>query len=107
VAASELAPLSTVFDGYAYTISFDILPGPVTGTGVPANTQTIIQPVLVDGEVAFLDVFTPEYAPGTSKLFIGMSWSAREVPAPSVIGLLGAGLMAFGWAGRRRRANEA
>jgi hypothetical protein len=51
-------------------------------------------------------VFTPEYNPGTSSLFVTASWSAEFIPEPSIIGLFAVGLLGLGYAGRRKQVKS-
>lgn len=108
VALGEFSNIQASFGGYIYTISFDLLPGPISSTlgGDPLG-NTIVQP---DAGGAFIDVFTPEIAPGFSRLYVAASWNVREVPKvpePSVLGLFGIGMLALGFAGRRRKQSQA
>lgn len=89
VLSAEFNPLSWVMDGYKYTLSFTLLPG--------AGTLVVPQ---ADGTIL---VYTPENNPGTSEIFVAMKWDATSVPEPSMIALFGAGLLAAGFAVRRRK----
>lgn len=89
VLSSEFDPISWVMDGYKYTLTFTLVPGPGTLV-VPQADGTIL-------------VYTPENNPGTSEIFVAMKWDATSVPEPSMIALLGGGLLAAGFAARRRK----
>lgn len=89
VLAAEFDPLSWVSDGYKYTLSFTLIPGP--------GTLVVPQP---DGTIL---VYTPETNPGTSEIFVAMSWNATAVPEPSIMALFGAGLLGAGFVARRRK----
>ena len=102
VASSALAPVSFVRDGYRYDISFGLLPGDSTEAGADAGKSFV-----VDNGDGTLSVFTPETRPGTSSIHVAMSYTATAVPEPSVLGLVGAGVLALGFAGRRRKQAEA
>lgn len=90
VLSSEFNPLSWVMDGYKYTLSFTLVPGDGTLV-VPQADGTIL-------------VYTPENNPGTSDIFVAMKWDVTSVPEPSMLALFGAGLLAAGFAARRRKA---
>lgn len=110
------APLQFVQDGYVYEIGFTLINGNAydgpNGTGnVVGSTLICGFPTIVDarcdaeatppaGQVA---VYTPEIAPGSTEVFVAAFWTAREVPAPSALALLGAGLAGLGFAGRRKK----
>lgn len=91
---SSLAPLSFSREGYKYTISFTLIPGPSTG-GPTGDEQTL---VCVTGSCAGVTipegeiwVFTPEYKPGTSSLYVAMRYDASLIPEPSALALFGLG----------------
>jgi hypothetical protein len=91
------APVSFNYMGYKYDLSFQLLPGISTNDGTPVGPS-----VVVDNGTT-ISVFTPENDPGTSSIHIAMSYTATLIPEPSVLGLFGAGVLALGFAGRRRK----
>lgn len=96
------APVSFNYMGYRYDLTFDLIPGTSTNNGVAAGTSTVVPNA--DGT---LSVYTPEFNPGTSAIHIAMSYTATRIPEPSVLGLLGAGMLGLGFAGRRRKNKRA
>lgn len=111
VTALDFAPIQFQQDGYEYTVSFTILPGESTNNGAPAG-QTLICSAeapcegvdVPDGEIW---VFTPEYNPGTSTVYVAMSYTVRAVPEPSVVALFALGMLGLGFAARRRKEDSA
>lgn len=110
VTALDFAPLQFTHDGYEYTVAFTLLPGPSTDGDTEVG-QTLIctsDSALADcaglgvteGEIW---VFTPEYNPGTSTVYVAMSYSVRAVPEPSVVALFALGMLGLGFAARRRK----
>lgn len=96
------APVSFVRDGYRYDLSFTLLAGTSTDNGVPVgSSEVVFNP---DGTIT---VYTPEFDPGTSSIHVAMSYAATLIPEPSVLGLFGAGILALGFAGRRRKSLQA
>ena len=96
------APVSFNYLGYRYDLTFDLIAGTSTDNGVPAGTSTVVPNG--DGTIS---VYTPEFNPGTSAIHVVMSYSATRIPEPSVLGLLGAGMLALGFVGRRRKNLQA
>jgi hypothetical protein len=98
--SDAFAPVSFTRDGYLYELAFALLPGTSTNNGVPAGTSLV-----VENDDGTITVYTPEFNPGTSSIHIAMSYTATliPVPEPSVLGLFGAGMLALGFAGRRRK----
>lgn len=114
VALSDFAPISFVQDGYIYSINFTILDGEardndgnVIGTtltcfpGAPSPLCAGAGVTPFDGTAA---VYTPEFAPGTTELFVGAFWTVVPVPAPGVLGLMGLGLAGLGFAARKKKS---
>lgn len=112
VAAVDFAPIQFVRDGFFYDISFTLIPGPSTNQGVDQGT-TLVCPsadprcVGVTVPAGEIRVFTPEFNPGTSSINVAMRFDTRPVPAPGVLGLVGAGAFAVSFLARRRRKNKA
>lgn len=102
VSSSALAPVSFYRGNYRYDISFGLLPGDSAEAGVDAGKSFV-----VDNGDGTLSVFTPETRPGKSSIHVAMSYTATAVPEPSVLGLVGAGMLALGFAGRRRKQVQA
>lgn len=107
VTALDFAPVQFELDGYEYTVSFTILPGESTNNGAPAG-QTLICSALspcdgIDVPDEEIWVFTPEYNPGTSTVYVAMSYTVRAVPEPSVVALFALGMLGLGFAARRRK----
>ncbi len=100
--SDAFAPVSFNRDGYRYDLSFFLLPGTSTDNGVPAGTSLV-----VENDDGTITVYTPEFNPGTSSIHIAMSYTATLIPEPSVLGLFGAGVLALGFAGRRRKGIQA
>lgn len=100
--SDAFAPVSFVRDGYRYDLSFTLFAGTSTDNGVPAGTSEVV--LNPDGTIT---VYTPEFDPGTSSIHVAMSYMATAVPEPSILGLVGAGMLALGFAGRRRKQVQA
>lgn len=109
VTAIDFAPIGFVHEGYEYTIDFTLIPGPITNDGVDTGLSTIVCTAaspecagfgIPDGEIW---VFTPEYAPGTSTIYVAMSYSVTAVPEPSIVALFALGMLGVGFAARRRK----
>lgn len=111
VTAIDFDPITFVHDNYEYTISFELIPGPVTGgDSLPGDTTIVCSATATDPRCAGLTipegqiwVFTPEYNPGTSTVYVGMRWEAHKVPEPSIVGLFALGVLGLGVAARRRK----
>lgn len=110
VAAVDFDEISFNFDGFTYTIEFGLAPGP---SDVDDEVSLVCNALgCSDGSTPDLGIpgeeiwiFTHENSPGTSSLFVTAAWSAREivVPEPSMLALLGIGVLGAGFASRRRR----
>ena len=100
--SDAFAPVSFVRDGYRYDLSFTLFAGTSTDNGVPSGTSEVV--LNPDGTIT---VYTPEFNPGTSSIHVAMSYTATLIPEPSVLGLFGAGVLALGFAGRRRKSMQA
>lgn len=106
IAAADFAPISFTRDGYAYDISFQLIPGLSTPSGLPS----LVCPNPADVRCAGVTVppgeirvFTEEAAVGTSSISVAMRFDVRAVPAPGIVALFGAGVLGAGLAARRRR----
>ncbi len=113
VTALDFAPISFTDNGYKYDISFTLLPGEITGG--PEGLQTLICEYnsatpqcqglgVPEGEIW---VFTPEYNPGTSTIYVAMQYAVSRIPEPSIVGLFALGLLGMGVAARRRKEEQA
>lgn len=109
VTALDFAPISFTHDGHLYTIDFTLIPGAVTDDAVETGETTIVcafdDPAcaaygIPEGEIW---VFTPEYRPGTSTIYVAMSYSVTAVPEPSIVALFALGMLGVGFAARRRK----
>lgn len=110
VTALDFAPIQFTQDGYEYTIEFTILPGPATDGHTVIGETLICTSDSAIAECAGLGVtegeiwvFTPEYNPGTSTVYVAMSYSVRAVPEPSVVALFALGMLGLGFVARRRK----
>lgn len=109
VTALDFAPIEFTNEGYRYTIDFTLLPGPITDNGVDTGELTIIcsfdDPACAGYGIPEDEiwVFTPEYRPGTSTVYVAMSYTVRAVPEPSVVALFALGMLGLGFAARRRK----
>ncbi|PLW81506.1 hypothetical protein CWI75_14815 [Kineobactrum sediminis] len=112
VGLGEFAAISEALDGYLYTISFTLFPGAVEdsagnvitdGSGNPISTIVDVDPT---GTGEFIDVYTPEIAPGFSKLYVAASWNVQKIPEPSILGLFGIGMLGLGLTAARRRKHK-
>lgn len=103
--ALDFAPIQFNRDGYQYTFNFTLVPGISTPSGLTALVCPSPDPRCAGVTVpeGTIQVFTPEDAPGTSSIHVAMSFDVRAVPAPGVLGLLGAGALFAGVASRRAR----
>lgn len=100
----SLNPLSFIYDGYRYTISFRLetdsaLVCDWSQTSGPCATESGAQP----GSGELLKVYAKEGE--NSTIFVAASWAAEQIPVPepSVMALMGAGVLGLGMAARRRR----
>ena len=112
VAAFDFDPIFAVRDGFKYTFEFDLLPGPSRDEDDNIVGATLVCSALspcVDQNGDAIDtgeeiwVFTPEFNPGTSELNIRMRFAVSEIPEPSILGLMGLGMLGLGFAARRRK----
>jgi len=101
-ATGAFAPVSFNYMGYRYDLSFELLSGLSTNNGVVVGSSFVN-----DNGDGTVSVYTPENNPGTSSIHIAMSYTATKIPEPSVLGLLGAGMLALGFVGRRRKNLQA
>jgi len=109
VTEADFDPVKFWYDGVKYSIDFAVWPGPSTNQGAPAGTS-LVCPNPFDARCDDVDVtkgetwvFTPEYNPGTSSIFVAAQWRVLPIPEPSIVGLFGVGMLALGLAGRRRK----
>jgi hypothetical protein len=121
VSLDTFAPLAPFFiDGVEYTIDFTLVPG-LAFDGL-SDSGTEYGPTLVclttsapgcadsDVEEGNINVYTPEFDPGESNIFVAARWRAAEpptIPLPSGIALFGAGLLALGGFVRRKVSGKA
>jgi hypothetical protein len=120
VSFSTFAPLDPfIIDGVVYTVDFTLVPGPtldgVSPTGTPFGETLVClssaDPGCTGAEVAAgeINVYTPEFNPGESNIFVAARWRAADIdiPAPSGIALFGAGLLTLGGFVRRKASGKA
>lgn len=99
VTALDFEPVQFTHDGYEYTVSFTILPGEDT----LVCTSEIAECAAFGIPEDEIWVFTPETNPGTSTVYVAMSYTVRAVPEPSVVALFALGMLGLGFAARRRK----
>ena len=121
VSLDTFAPLAPFFiDGVEYTVDFTLVPGlafdglSATGTeyGPTLVCLSASDPGCAGSDVApgEINVYTPEFDPGESNIFVAARWRAAEpptIPLPSGIALFGAGLLALRGFVRRRISGKA
>lgn len=112
---ADFAPLEFTQGGFVYSIGFTLINGVTRDSDDNIVGSTLICgfPGIDDircdapgvtpppGQAA---VYTPEFAPGTTDLYVAAFWTSREVPAPGLLGLMGIGLAALGFSKRRAKA---
>lgn len=102
----SLAPVAFSYNGYQYTVNFRLESDTALvcdGTAVaPCSTEPGAQP----GPGELLKVYAREGQ--NSTIFVAASWTAEQIPVPepSVMALMGAGVLGLGMAARRRRTTS-
>ena len=112
VAAFDFDPIFAIRDGFKYTFEFDLLPGPSRNANGDVVGATLVcsafspcidqdgDPINTGDQIW---VFAPEFNPGTSELNVRMRFAVSEIPEPSILGLMGLGMLGLGFAARRRK----